>query len=61
MRANGKMHAVAINNVKNKLLRIIVALVKKHTFYDPDSYKILRNRWLEKYPNLKTLKSEAAP
>ena len=44
LRAKGKKHAVAINNVKNKLLRIIVALVKKHTFYDHDSYKYYRDR-----------------
>ena len=40
----GKKHSVAINNVKNKLLRIIVALVKKKTMYDPESYKIYRDR-----------------
>lgn len=40
----GKKHSVAINNVKNKLLRIIVALVKKRTIYDPESYKFYRNR-----------------
>lgn len=40
----GKKHSVAINNVKNKLLRIIVALVRKGTMYDPDSYKFYRDR-----------------
>lgn len=40
----GKKHSVAINNIKNKLLRIIVALVKKKTPYDPESYKFYRNR-----------------
>lgn len=40
----GKKHSVAINNVKNKLLRIIVALVKKKTMYDPESYKCYRDR-----------------
>ena len=40
----GKKHSVAINNVKNKLLRIIVALVKKKTIYDPQSYKFYRDR-----------------
>lgn len=40
----GKKHSVAINNVKNKLLRIIVALVKKKTMYDPESYKFYRDR-----------------
>ncbi len=44
LRAKGKKHSVAINNVKNKLLRIIVALVKKRTFYDPESYKFYRDR-----------------
>ena len=40
----GKKHSVAINNVKNKLLRIIVALVRKKTKYDPNTYKFYRNR-----------------
>ena len=44
LRAKGKKHSVALNNVKNKLLRIIVALVKKRTFYDPESYKFYRDR-----------------
>lgn len=44
MMARGKKHAVAMNNVKNKLLRIIVALVKKKTNYDPQSYKFYRDR-----------------
>lgn len=43
----GKKHSVALNNVKNKLLRIIVALVKKKVRYDPETYKFYRNR-LEK-------------
>ena len=43
----GKKHSVALNNVKNKLLRIIVALVKKKVKYDPETYKFYRNR-LEK-------------
>ena len=40
----GKKHSVALNNVKNKLLRIIVALMKKKTMYDPESYKFYRDR-----------------
>lgn len=40
----GKKHAVAINNVKNKLLRIIVSLIKKRTLYDPETYKFYRDR-----------------
>lgn len=44
LRARGKKHSVAINNVKNKLLRIIVALIKKRTKYDPESYKFYRDR-----------------
>ena len=40
----GKKHSVAINNVKNKLLRIIVALVKKQSTYDPEAYKLYSNR-----------------
>lgn len=45
----GKKHSVAINNVKNKLLRIIVALVKKKTMYDPESYKFYRDRLKKQY------------
>lgn len=44
LRKRGKKHSVAINNVKNKLLRIIVTLVKKRTKYDPESYKYYRDR-----------------
>lgn len=44
LRAKGKKHSVAINNVKNKLIRIIVALVRKRTPYDPESYKFYRDR-----------------
>lgn len=40
----GKKHSVALNNVKNKILRIIVALVKKKTKYDPETYKYYKNR-----------------
>lgn len=40
----GKKHSVALNNVKNKLLRIIVALVRKKTVYDPEAYKFYRDR-----------------
>lgn len=43
----GKKHSVALNNVKNKLLRIIVALVKKKMKYDPETYKFYSYR-LEK-------------
>lgn len=42
--ARGKKHSVAINNIKNKLLKIIVALVRKRELYDPESYKICRDR-----------------
>ena len=42
----GKKHSVALNNVKNKILRIIVALVKKKTKYDPETYKYYKN-WLD--------------
>lgn len=45
----GKKQSVALNNVKNKLLRIIVALVKKKTMYDPDSYKFYRDRLSKKF------------
>lgn len=45
----GKKHSVALNNVKNKILRIIVALVKKKTMYDPESYKFYRDRLCKKF------------
>ena len=56
LRAKGKKHSVAINNVKNKLLRIIVALIKKRTFYDPESYKFYRDRLNSKFNPLETKK-----
>ncbi|MFR6636365.1 MAG: transposase [Bacteroides thetaiotaomicron] len=34
----GKKPQVALNNVKNKLIRIIVALVRKKVYYDPKTY-----------------------
>lgn len=49
LRAKGKKHSVAINNVKNKLLRIIVALVKNRTLYNSDSYKFYRDRLNSKF------------
>lgn len=49
LRAKGKKHPVAINNVKNKLLRIIVTLVKKKTTYDPEAYKLCRNKLNEQF------------
>lgn len=36
--ANGKDPQLALNNVKNKLLHIIVALVKNREYYDPERY-----------------------
>lgn len=48
----GKHPSVAINNVKNKLLRIIVALVRKRTKYDPDSYKFYRDRLDKKFSSV---------
>ena len=36
--ARGKKPQVALNNVKNKLIRIIVALVRKKVYYDPKTY-----------------------
>ena len=35
MIANGKKHGVAINNVRNKMLRIIVAMVRNKQNYNP--------------------------
>lgn len=43
--ARGKKAQVALNNVKNKLLRIIVALVRKKVRYDPYTYKSYQQRW----------------
>ena len=43
----GKHRSVALNNVKNKLLRIIVAMVKKKVKYDPHTYKFYSNRYNE--------------
>ena len=38
--ARGKKPQVALNNVKNKLIRIIVALVRKKVHYDPKTYML---------------------
>ena len=35
----GKKRQVAINNVKNKILHILVAMVKKKEKYNPNSNK----------------------
>lgn len=43
----GKKHQVALNNVKNKLIRIIVALVKKQVKYDPNTYKHYEKKFSE--------------
>lgn len=40
----GKKHSVALNNVKNKLLRIIVALVKKKEKYDPKAFQAHKSK-----------------
>lgn len=42
--SNGKKPQVALNNVKNKLIRIIAALVKKKVPYDPNTYKFYASR-----------------
>lgn len=44
----GKHKSVALNNVKNKLLRIIVALVRNKTMYDSKTFKFYQQRWEEK-------------
>lgn len=49
----GKKHSVALNNVKNKLLRIIVALVKKKIKYDPETYKYYMRRLEQKFAHSK--------
>jgi len=41
----GKHRSVALNNVKNKLLRIIVVMVRKKVKYDPLIYKFYSNRY----------------
>lgn len=43
----GKHRSIALNNVKNKLLRIIVSMVKKKVKYDPLAYKCFCNRYNE--------------
>jgi len=44
----GKHKSVALNNVKNKLLRIIVALVRDKSMYDPKTFQFYQQRWKEK-------------
>ena len=44
----GKHKSVALNNVKNKLLRIIVALVRDKTTYDPKTFQYYQQKWKEK-------------
>lgn len=41
----GKHKSVALNNVKNKLLRIIVALVRRKQMYDPKIFRHNQERW----------------
>lgn len=50
----GKKHQVALNNVKNKLLRIIVAMVKKKEKYDPKVYKIEKDKLNGKFKEKNT-------
>lgn len=35
----GKNHSLALNNVKNKIIHILVAMVRNKTKYDPDFFK----------------------
>ena len=42
--SKGKKPQVALNNVKNKLIRIIVALVRKKVPYDQNTYKNYEER-----------------
>ncbi|MDR2950287.1 MAG: IS110 family transposase [Prevotella sp.] len=46
--SKGKKPQVALNNVKNKLIRIIVALVRKKVPYDPYTYKFYASRIQER-------------
>lgn len=48
MISKGKKHSVAMNNIKNKLLRVIVALVRKKVKYDPMTYEAYKIRWQPK-------------
>ena len=43
-RVSRKKPQVALNNVKNKLIRIIVALVRKKVPYDQNTYKYYEER-----------------
>lgn len=45
----GKKRSVALNNVKNKLLRIIVSLVKNKIKYDPNKYMLCKDRLDQKF------------
>lgn len=46
--SKGKKPQVALNNVKNKLIRIIVALVRKKVAYDPNTYRFYASNGEEK-------------
>lgn len=50
----GKKHQVALNNVKNKLLRIIVAMVKKKEKYDPKIFKMQKEKLNDKFSEKST-------
>ena len=45
MISKGKKPQVALNNVKNKLIHIIVALIRKKVKYDQNTYKFYGNRY----------------
>lgn len=47
--ARGKKHLVALNNVMNKLLRIIIALVREGNQYDPAMYAAKREQLKQRF------------
>lgn len=51
----GKHKSVALNNVKNKLLRIIVALVRDRKVYNPETFKYYQERWKVRKPETSTV------
>ena len=53
----GKKPLVALNNVKNKLIRIIVALVRNKTLYNPKTYLMYNDKFENVKYDVKTMES----
>lgn len=53
----GKKPLVALNNVKNKLIRIIVALVRNKTLYNPQTYLMYNDKFENVKYDVKTMES----